>query len=285
MERVLTLFVLGGLALAQTASGQRDPLAAKSAVRAEGAVAGSPDVPPLPKGKSTIFGGQIRNVDQVRDQIVLLVYGEKPMKILYDERTQVFRDGNRIPLHDLAPTDHVSVQTTLDGTKIFAISVHILSNTPQGNYQGRILDYDPQTGILTLTSASGPPFKVEVTKDTAVKRQGQAEFTATNRGQFDLVRGALVSLDFQSGGRGQGVAKDVTVLATPGASFVFSGNITSLNVPAGYMVVTDPRDDKTYQIFFDAHDPAALNLKSGQHIRVSADYDGTRYVATNLGEK
>jgi hypothetical protein len=276
------MFVLGGLALAQASSAQVDPLAAKSAVPATSSVAGS-DVPSMPKGKSTIFGGQIRNVDQVRDQIVLSVYGEKPMKILYDERTQVFRDGTRIPLRDLAPTDHVSVQTTLDGAKIFAVSIHILSNMPQGDFQGRIQDYDPQTGMLTLNgSGSGSAFRLEVTKDTTVTRQGQQSFTAQNRGQFDLVRGALIAVTFQSGGKGQGIAKDITVLATPGASFVFSGNITSLNLAAGWFVVTDPRDDRTYQIYFDVHDSNATKFKAGDHVRISADYDGTRYVATNL---
>jgi hypothetical protein len=277
------MFVLGGLTLAQASSAQADQLAAKSALPATSAAASSPDVPAMPKGKSTIFGGQIRSVDQVRDQIVLGVYGEKPMKILYDERTQVFRDGARIPLRDLAPTDHVSVQTTLDGAKIFAVSIHILSNTPQGNYQGRVQDYDPQTGMLTLTSGNaGTTFRLEVTKDTTVTRTGQQSFTAQNRGQFDLVRGALVAVTFQSGGKGQGIAKDVTVLATPGASFVFSGNVTSLNVAAGWFVVTDPRDDRTYQIYFQPNDPNATNLKTGDHVRISADYDGTRYVATNL---
>jgi hypothetical protein len=283
MERILTIFVLGGLALAQASSAQVNPLAAKSAVPAASGAANSPDVPSLPKGKSTIFGGQIRNVDQVRDQIVLSVYGEKPMKILYDERTQVFRDGKRIPLHDLAPTDHVSVQTTLDGAKIFAISIHILSNSPQGSFQGRVLDYDPQSGMLTLTgSNTGNSFRVEVTKETTVTREGQQSFTAKNRGQFDLVRGALLAVTFQAGGKGQGIAKDITVLATPGASFVFSGNITALNLSDGWFVVTDPRDDKTYQIHFDTHDPNAIKLKAGDHVRISADYDGTRYVATDL---
>jgi hypothetical protein len=277
------MLFLGGLAIVQASSAQVDPLASKSAVPPASTVAGSTDVPSLPKGKSTIFGGQIRNVDQVRDQIVLSVYGEKPMKILYDERTQVFRDGTRIPLHDLTPTDRVSVQTTLDGAKIFAVSIHILSNSPQGNFQGRVEDYDPQSGMLTLTgSYTGNSFRLEVTKDTTVTREGQQSFTAQNRGQFDLVRGALLAVTFQSGGKGQGIAKDITVLATPGSSFVFSGNITSLNLAAGWFVVTDPRDDKSYQIYFDEHDSNASKLKRGDHVRISADYDGTRYVATNL---
>src|ERR1700676_2447635 len=133
MVRVLTAVVLtavmlgglggGGAAIAQSSSLVTPP----SAVKSENRAGGLGDVPPLPRGKSTILGGQIRDVDQVRDQFVLHVYGEKPMKILYDGRTQLFRDGNKISLLDLKPVEHASVQTTLDGSKIFALSVHILS--------------------------------------------------------------------------------------------------------------------------------------------------------------
>ena len=93
----------------------------------------------MPKGRSTILGGSIRSVDAVRDQMVLNVYGQKPMKILFDERTELYRDGKKVPLHTLGTAQHASVQTTLDGAKIFAVSVHILSEQPQGDYQGRVV--------------------------------------------------------------------------------------------------------------------------------------------------
>ena len=83
-------------------------------------------IPPLPAGKSTILGGAIRDVDPVLDRFTLRIVGEKPLKILFDERTQVFVDGKKTPLRDLHASEHASIQTTLDGTSIFAISVHIL---------------------------------------------------------------------------------------------------------------------------------------------------------------
>jgi hypothetical protein len=243
------------------------------------------DVPPLPLGKSTILGGQIRNIDQVRDQFVLRVYGEKPLKVLYDERTQIYRDGNRIPLLQLAPADHASVQTTLDGAKVFAISVHILSETPKGGFEGRIDSYEPGSGILTLVSSGSQGlFHVRVTQDTTVKRDGQAAFTAGSRGQFDLVRGALVSLNFQSDAKGQGTAQEITILATPGASFVFVGTVTALNVAGGYLVVLDPSDERSYQIHFSPRDPVVEKLHQGDRVRIGADYNGMRYEATEIGK-
>jgi hypothetical protein len=280
MERVFAAVVVGSLALGQAVVAQA-PLAASASVKSENA-GNLADVPPLPRGKSTILGGQIRDIDQVRDQFVLRVYGEKPIKILYDGRTQVFLDGNRIPLHEFSPAQHASVQTTLDGSKIFALSVHILSQTPKGDFQGRILNYDAGSGTLTLVaSGSQEQFRVQVTKDTAVAREGQSTFTAENRGQSDLVSGALVSLNFQSD-KGQGTAQQITILATPGASFVFTGTVSSLNVAGGYMVVVDPRDQRSYQIHFNPQDPVVLRLHAEDHVRVAADYDGTRYVATRI---
>ena len=283
MERVLTAVLVGSLAWGQAVVAQAPLGTSNSSVKSGGSAGSLADVPPLPRGKSTILGGKIGDIDQVRDQFVLHVYGEKPMKILFDGRTQVYRDGNRIPLHELSPAEHASIQTTLDGSKIFAISVHILSQTPKGDFQGRILSYDPGNGLLTLVGAgSHEQFRVRVTKDTAVTREGQSIFTAENRGQFDLVRGALVSLDFQSDSKGQGVAQQITILATPGAEFVFTGAITSLNVAGGYMVVVDPRDERSYQIHFNPSDPVVLRLHAGDHVRVAAAYDGTRYAATRI---
>ena len=282
MERMLTALMLSSLALGQTAAAQSVP-ASNPSVKSGKAVVNLADVPPLPPGKSTIMGGAIREIDPVRDRFVLHVYGEKPMKVLFDERTLLFVDGNRIPLRDLKPADHVSVQTTLDGDKIFALSVHILSQSPQGAFEGRILDYDPGSGVLTLLEqGSQHQIYVRVTKDTTVKREGQTAFAAENRGQLDLVRNALVSLNFQSDYKGQGTAQEITVLATPGATFVFSGAVTGLNVAGGYMTVTDPRDQRGYQIRFNPQDPVVLRLHTGDHVRVTADYDGTRYAATRI---
>src|SRR5579864_1132713 len=63
-------------------------------------------LPAMPSGKSTVLGGQIRNVDPVLDQFVLHIAGQRPMRILFDERTQVFRNGARIPLRELRPEEH-----------------------------------------------------------------------------------------------------------------------------------------------------------------------------------
>ena|SRR6202035_5887311 len=284
MERFLTAVVLSGFALSWAAVAQAPLAASASSVKSE-SKANLADVPPLPRGKSTILGGQIREIDQVRDRFVLHVYGEKPMKILFDARTQLFIDGNRTPLHDLKAAEHASVQTMLDGDKVFAVSVHVLSQSPQGVFEGSVLDYDRGSGMLTLLSqGSQQQLRLRVTPDTTVKREGQTAFAAGSNGQFDLMRGALVSLNFQSDNRGQGTAQQITILAVPGTSFVFTGVVSALNVAGGYMVVVDPRDQRNYQIRCNPQDPVVLRMRMGDHVRVTADYDGTRYAATRIEE-
>jgi Domain of unknown function (DUF5666) len=285
MEPVLVMAMLGGAFLSQASAAPAmaaQAAVSASSVKTEGA-SHLTDVPPLPKGKSTVLGGSIRDVDQVRDRLVLNVYGEKPMKILYDERTQVFRDGKRIPLHDLGPSAHASVQTALDGATIFAVSVHILSDQPAGDYEGRVMSFDREKGILTLTSAeSRAPFRVQVTNQTAFKREGQSAFSSQQSSANDLLPGSLVTVQFASNNKGQGAATQISVLAAPGASFVFSGTLSALDMHSGALSLLDAKSNQAYQIFFDPTHQSATTLRPGQRVRISADYDGKRYVATEI---
>lgn len=242
------------------------------------------NLPPAPEGKSTVFGGQIARVDPVRDELTLKVYGQRPMKILFDERTHVYLDGKRIPLHQLHPENHAAVETTLDGTNIFAVSIHLLSQPPQGGYDGRVARYDAGSRELTvISSASREPFKLRVACDAQIQREGQPSFVSAGSGLSDLRPGALVTVDFVPGAEGEGIARKIDVLAIPGAAFAFSGKIASLDLHAGALVLTDTRDQKNYQISFDAaRIPSSQDLHLGEHVSIKASYDGAHYVADRI---
>jgi hypothetical protein len=243
-----------------------------------------PALPAMPKGTTTILGGAIRNLDPVRDQFSLVIYRQRPMKILFDERTQVFRDGVKIPLRDLRPEDHASVQTILDGDNVFAVSIHILSQSPDGECQGHILNYNPQTGELEVSAALSPdPVKLLVPADALVVREGQSAFTSQSSGRNDLVAGALISATFKPAPGKRDVASRITVLAVPGSSFLFAGTISHLDLPMGVLDVVDPRDGKSYEIHFaSAHIPAGGNVHVGESVTVKAYYDGSRYQAAEI---
>jgi hypothetical protein len=175
------------------------------------------------------------------------------------------------------------VQTALDGANVFAISIHILSAQPGGNFEGRVLSYNPDTGVLMLAaSASQQPFRVLVSQQTSFKRLGQSAFSSIQSGTSDLVPGSLVSVKFDSDNRGRGVAQQVSVLAAPGATFIFSGTLSQLDLHTGSLMLVDPRNNQSYSIKFDPTREPASRLRAGQHVRISADYDGSRYVATEI---
>lgn len=227
------------------------------------------------------MGGEIRKVDPVRDVLILKVYGQKPVRILFDERTQFFQDGKKISLRSLRPADHASVQTILDGTDIFALSVHVLSKSPEGDYQGHVLNYDPQTTELAISAGmSRQPMKILVPPATPIVREGQPAFTAGQSGLSDLVKGALITVRFVADKSARGVATQISVLAIPGAEFVFIGNVTALDTHTGTLTLVDPRDDQSYPISFNASNlPETEKLRLGQHVIVTTNFDGSGYVA------
>jgi hypothetical protein len=223
----------------------------------------------------------------------LKVYGQHPLKILFDERTQVYLDGKKITLRDLHTGSHASVQTVLDKTNIFALSIHMLSQVPEGEYQGRVLSFNPNTSELTISSTLSPkPIKLLLPADTPVLREGHGASApgelgpSAQLGPSDLVNGSLVEIKFKSGKQEKGIASQITILATPGTEFLFNGNLSFLDMHSGYFVLIDPRDGKDYRIFFDsAHLPATQTLHVGDSVKVTADFDGERYMASAIGTK
>ncbi len=284
MGRFLAVAILSSMAFAQSASsagpksGQDQGLQPVS--KLESTLSAPPGLPPMPRGKSTVIGGAIRGVDRVRDQFTLNVFGGRPLKVLFDERTQVYRNGQKSTLRDLHPGDHVSVETVLDGATVFARSVHLLSGSPEGECQGQVMNYNPADRELTVRDAlSRRPVQLLVPAGTAVIRQGQAASSA-NIGSSDLATGTLISVNFQSDNKGHGVASQIAILATPGSTFVFVGNVAFLDLHSGLLVVVDPRDDKRYDVFFDsARYPMSRELHEGADVTLTADFDGSRYVA------
>lgn len=286
MKRVLR-FAAAGLVIlyapnVTSAQGIKSPAADSDMASANSSNVSA--IPPLPGGKSTILGGAIRNVDPVLDRFTLDIVGEKPMRILFDERTQVFLDGKKIPLRDLRPAEHASVQTILDGVSVFAMSVHILSRLQQGDYRGEVLGYDPTTGDLEVSSGNGgDQVRLRVTSETTFTRKGQGTFTSAPTGPADLQRGALISIQFEPDGKGHASATEITFLATPAAQFIFSGNVIALDVHAGTLMLLDPRNNSSYQIGFTPGSfPALQSIHSGQRVRIAAEYDGTRYLARDV---
>ena len=243
----------------------------------------STGLPTLPTGRSTVMGGKIERVDLVRDQLTLTVAGGHSIKILFDERTQVYRNGKKISVLDLHPEDHASIETNLDGTAIFALRIHMLSNLPNGEIRAKVLNYDRTTGRLkVLIATSNEPLTVLVAAEgTPIVRVGQKQFTEQKGGLADLVQGTLVDVTFKSGST-PAAATRVEVLAVPGTNFVFRGSVTFLDLPSGRMSIENGSDRPADISFAPAKFDVSHDLHQGSVVKVTAYFDGNRYIASAI---
>lgn len=245
-----------------------------------------PPLPPMPSGRSTVIGGLIGAVDPVQDILTLNVYGggRHPMKIYFDQRTQFYRNGVKTPLDTMRAEERASVETVLDGQTVYALSVHMLSQTPQGSCQGQVLGYDAGTGVLTVrNSLSGTPISLHVENNTTIARSGQATFMSRGEGLSDLKAGSLVAIQFEPDNRGGGIADKVSILAVPGANFAFAGKVTYLDMRTAEIALLDPNNQNSYTIYFNPSlFPQARNVHEGSNVRVTASFDGQHYVASSM---
>jgi hypothetical protein len=233
-----------------------------------------PELPSMPRGKTTLIGGSLTRLDRIHDQLAIDVFGGQKMKVLFDERTHVYRDGERASQRDLQPGQKLYLDTMLDGSKIFARNIRIVTRSSLGNSQGQVLDFNAEKGILEIRDRLSPePLKVHVAPGTQILRDGQPAAAS-------LVPGALIALEFQPGDQKHREVRQIQILATPGSSFTFSGQITFLDVHTGVLVLVDPRDQKRYEVSFDPDRLSAAGLKEGAEVTVSASFDGAHYLAS-----
>jgi hypothetical protein len=274
----LVFLAVSGLACAQSAP---NPSNVEGSPQTPSIVPLPTDSSPMPKGNPSVIGGTVASLDRVRDQLVVRVFGSKQtLRILFDERTQVFRDGKPIPVRELRPADHVSLETVADRTGIFAKSIHVRSTATEAECRGQILKYDPAKGELTVRDMLTPQ---PVTLTLGSRTTFVGEDQSTTASAAALKPGALVAATFSADGPGRRVAHQVTILAAPGSAFTFAGTVAYLDLSSGLLVVTDPRDKKTYEISFEPRRfPTSSQLRQGSDVTITADFNGTRYVARDI---
>lgn len=285
MRIAVLMLILSGMAFSQVLSSHDAGVAQEliSAAPTPGGFATpvnlAPDLPPVPRGKTTVIGGSIRQVDRLRDELTLNIYGGHPMKIFFDERTHVFQDGQAASLSDLKPGERVSVETLLDGEDVFARSIHSLSHSVDGQCHGQVLSFDAAKRELLIRDGLAPqPIKVLVPATATIVGQGQQAASPTA-----LARGALVAVTFRSDGSGRALASKISVLASPGSNFIFSGIVSYLDVHRGVLVLLDPRDQSHYEITFDPRSPVRSSLHEGEAVTVTAGFNGEQYAAKQIG--
>jgi hypothetical protein len=238
-----------------------------------------PSLAPVPTGKISLLGGTIDAVDRVRDAFVLRTFGGGHIKILFDERTRVYLDrmaaGHR---RDLQRGQRIHVDAVLDGTKVFAQSIYVLTQAPAIDSYGQVEGYKASTGELVMRDSSlATTVKVQLLPGTVVRHNDRL-ISPT-----DIHPGSLISITFQPQSDGRNIALTLSVLAEAGDTVTFRGRVVSLDVRASFVVLEDPRDQKMYEIYFDpAQVQGADGLREGINVTISTSFDGTRYVARDF---
>jgi len=236
-----------------------------------------PDLPSLPHSKASLIGGTIQKVDRVRDQLTVQVFGGGKMKVLFDPRTQISQGGAKASAPDLHPGDRVYVDTVLDGSAIFARSIRLVGAAAGGKSQGVVVSYRPDKGELVLRDLLSPdPVKLRLSSRTQIIQDKQPASASR------LAPGTLVEVDFATQ-KDTRYAQQISVLAVPGTSFTFAGQVISLDLHIGLLVLKSETDHKTYEIYLDPSVVAVDDrLRTGADVTTVAKFDGSRYVARTL---
>jgi hypothetical protein len=237
-----------------------------------------PSLPSLRPSKSTLIGGTIDRLDRIQDQLTVLVFGGGKMKITFDPRTRIYRDGDPASTSDLRRGDRVYIDTVLDRDKIFALNIRLKRSDSAGESHGVVVSYRADRSELTMRDMLSPhSFIVRLNPSTRIVN-GDRRVSAST-----LAPGTLVSVSLAPQQNGHAWAREISVLAVPGESFTFAGQVTSLDLRVGLLVLTSTTDRKTYEIHFDS---GVLtiddNLHPGVDVTVLTRFEGNRYVARSL---
>ena len=285
---LLTLF-LAACTLAQSPGAAPAPQSSTSPVQADNNTKTTVDdtatmdandpmfgVPKMPKGKVALIGGVVEKTDPIRQRLTLRVFGNnKKMTLGYDERSHIYRDGVEGTYKSVQPGERVYVDSMLDGTKLFARNIRVVTALRPADARGQILNYNPRSGIMTIRDdLSAAPVTFRVSRETQVKGTGADS-------NIDLVPGSLVTVHFSSDHRKRDTAEEVTVLAMPGALFTFVGKVRHLDLKNGVIAVESMTDNKTYELQFD---PGTVgdDVTLGSDVEISAEFQRHGYKVKTL---
>jgi Domain of unknown function (DUF5666) len=235
--------------------------------------------PPLPKGKPTLIGGLATHVDQVRNHLTIQPFGGGPkIEVFVDERSRIYRDGKETTVLGLHKGDRVYVDTMLDGSRIFAKNVRVLTQTGTAEMRGQILGFNRERGMITVRDQlSVQPINFAVSPATKYSTADGAAISG------DLQPGSLVDVQFAANRNSHPAAQQIVVLAKPGDSYVFSGVVVNVDMRTNSLSLENRSDQQLYELHFSAAGLADHQaLKVGSEVTARAIFDGKVYKASNL---
>lgn len=238
------------------------------------------DPPPLPDGKTTLVGGTVTSVDHIRNRMTVAVFRGNHWKIGFDERTHIFRNGAETTQLAIKKGERVYVDTMLDSQKheVLARNIRLGVATAAADADGQITDVSAERGTVQIRDQiNSEPVHFSVDNNTKIVYGSKLESLA------ELKPGTLVHVSFSPGPSGRGMAREISIVAAPGAAFTYVGKITYLDMHRGVLALQNSIDDKNYEIHFTpAHVDYRNNLAVGTEVRIVAVFEGDRYMAQSI---
>jgi len=233
--------------------------------------AAASDTPPPggPRGKVSLVRGVVKRLDPIHDQLVIHAFGGGDIRIAFDARTQFLPEDTHTHLTSIPLGSVVSVDTVIDGGKLFARSVRTGSSTA-AELNGQVLRYDATKSKLTLRDPISPEgISLRITSSTTVVNQGQPASPQT------FAPGMLVRVWFSPA---QNAASKVEILAERGNSFTFEGRIVSVDLRSHVLALSNDSDQSIRELAIGSLDAGSLGLlKEGADVNIQAEFDGDRY--------
>jgi len=235
------------------------------------------DLPSLPNGESTLVGGTVSKIDPITDRLELCYFGGGKIIISFDSRTRILSNGRPGTAKDIHLGNQVYVDTMLKGDQVFARSIRVQTAWPEGDARGQVVAVDPGRGMLWLREEVAPQiFRFRLGPQTRITIAGRIAKAP------DVLPGALVSIKFAGGGSDNS-AHEIRVLANPGESFTFVGEITYLDVHIRRLAIANRSDNENYDIVLDKIDEGHLRaIKIGSHVVLTAIFNGNNYEAQSI---
>jgi len=234
------------------------------------------ELPPLPAGKVSVVGGAVQHLDSVHDVLVIRVFGGRDMKIAFDTRTSVVQNNRPIRISTLQPGTLVSIDTTPNGSALFAKTIRVNSGTAGLELRGQVVSYDASRSTVTVRDdLSLSTAKVTVSPQTKISSSGATRSA--------LREGELVHVKLSTSGQRDLMAQSIEILAEPGRTYTLQGILTAVDLRSRTASISTAGDAGTYEVGLDRLDQAsARNLREGTAVRVDAQFDGKRYNARSL---
>ena len=239
------------------------------------------DVPSVrrPGSKVGLVRGVVKQLDPIHDELLIHAFGGGDLRVAFDPRTQLLSENttqNTPQRFTSIPAGSVvSIDTVVDGGKLFALSVRTGSSNAS-ELNGQVVKYDAAASRLTLREPISPKesISLRITPSTTVVNQGQ---TASPQ---SLSPGMLVQVWFLPNQR---AADRIEILAAPGASFSFSGRIVAVDLRSRVLALFNDSDQSIRELAIGSLDISNLGfLREGADVSIQAEFDGQRYNARSI---